>query len=573
MTKAGLGVAAQTISGAIAAEVIARGAITYGLMGNGNAYFLDALIRGGGRFVGVRHESAAVAAADTAWRVGRRLAVATVTYGAGFTNTLTALAEATMHRSPLVVVAGDQPSTGARPWDVDQASMITSAGAHFITVGHTSVAADTARAFAVAEGQRVPVVLLLPYDLATVEVPTTDTRARHAGSSPASPPPAATAIEPPPRVGESEPNVLDVAALLAGAARPLILAGDGARDAREDLVTLADMLDALTATTAIAKGTFAGREGDLGVCGGFASPDSATLIREADVVLVVGAGLNQFTMAFGHSFGPDARVVQVDRRGGPTHPRVTDFVGGDASDVVRALLTSVPESRHEEWRSRGSQCEGHHRGDDAASDGLLDPRSLFARLDTLLPSHRLVVQDGGHFSGWAPMFWQMSHPGRFHMVGTAFQTIGLGLAAALGAATTRPNDLTVLVAGDGGFLMSLADLESVIREARHCLIVVVNDGAYGAEVHQYGARGVHREPMHVGSVNFAGVARGLGAEAITVNNLGDLEALDRWLDAGANQTMVLDCKVSPNVVAPYMDEIVAVAAAAETAHRERFASR
>lgn len=582
----------STVSSVIADEVLRRGATTFGLMGNGNAYFLDALVRGGGSFVTVRHEVAAVAAADTAWRVGRRIAVASVTYGAGLTNSLTALAEAAMHRTPLVLVAGDQPTTGARPWDVDQAALVDTVGARVVTVGHRTAPADAAGAFELALAERVPVVLLLPYDLTTVGVPALSQSVPHASVIPrddglalsplgATPPgalPSGRAAEQPsvndyPTIDSPDAAALATAiSLLESANRPLIVAGDGARNVGGALGALADKLDALTATTAIAKGTFAGRTSDLGVCGGFAAPDSAALIAEADVVLVIGAALNQFTMAFGHAFGSEATVIQVDRSDVATHPRVDVFVRGDARVIVDTLTAAIPHASHEDWRVRAQSARSHNVGEGIAADGRLDPRGLFVRLNQLLPANRIVVQDGGHFSGWAPMFWDVSGPARFHMVGTAFQTIGLGVAAALGASVTSPHDLTVLVAGDGGFLMSLADLESVARTAAHCLIVVVNDGSYGAEVHQYGARGVHRGPMEIGGVDFAALARGAGAAATTVTSLDDLSVLDDWLSSGAPGTLLLDCLVSPVIVAPYMEHIVQVTEAAEASHRERFAS-
>ncbi|NKY39292.1 thiamine pyrophosphate-binding protein, partial [Cellulomonas septica] len=142
----------------------------FGVMGNGNAHFLDALARQtSATFTPVRHESGAVVAADAHHRASGRLAAATTTYGAGFTNTLTALAEAVQAHVPLVLVVGDEPTSGPRPWDVDQIAMASAVGARTYTVGRADAAATTAIAVEHALTYRVPTVLAIPYDVATLD--------------------------------------------------------------------------------------------------------------------------------------------------------------------------------------------------------------------------------------------------------------------------------------------------------------------------------------------------------------------------------------------------------------------
>src|SRR3954451_14394592 len=145
----------------------------FGVMGNGNAYFLDALTcQTEARFTPVRHEAGAVVAADAFHRTSGRLAAATTTYGAGFTNTLTALAEAVHSHVPLVLVVGDEPTSGPRPWDVDQIAMASAVGARTYTLGLADAAATTAIAAEPALTSRVPTVLPIPYDVATLDTGT-----------------------------------------------------------------------------------------------------------------------------------------------------------------------------------------------------------------------------------------------------------------------------------------------------------------------------------------------------------------------------------------------------------------
>src|SRR5204862_7754221 len=127
------------------AQVLARHiAHVFGVMGNGDAYFLEALGRDTtATFTAVRHEAGADVAADAYFRASGRLAAATASYGAGFTNTLTALAEAVQAHVPLVLVVGDEPTSGPRPWDVDQIAMASAVGARTYTVGRADAAATT----------------------------------------------------------------------------------------------------------------------------------------------------------------------------------------------------------------------------------------------------------------------------------------------------------------------------------------------------------------------------------------------------------------------------------------------
>lgn len=529
----------------------------FGVMGNGNAQFLDALQRHTDAvYTAVRHEAGAVVAADAFHRAGGGLAAATATYGAGFTNTLTALAEAVQAHVPLVLVVGDEPTSGPRPWDVDQIALASAVGARTYTVGLTDAAATTIIAIEHALAYRVPTVLAIPYDVTTRDAgPVPDT------AEPALPPVVAPASE------FARVGLKDAARRLASARRPFLLAGRGAwtAGAAPSLSELADATGALTATTALGRGIFARGEFDLGVTGGFGAEGAMQLIRDADVAVVFGASLNQFTMRFGNLFAPGTDVIQIDVAQTATHPHVGRYVRADAAVAARSLT--------EELRGLGAVASGwresvdvpaaraHAPGDGVAPDGLLDPRSVAARIADLLPHDRVVVSDGGHFIGWANAYWPVASPERMMMIGTAYQSIGLGFPSVPGAARARPEATIVLTTGDGGGLMALADLESAVRVARgRGLAVVWNDSQYGAEVHLYGAQGLATEPMLIPEVDFAGLGRAVGAEGVVVRTLDDLDALARWRELHADDRpfLLLDVRISPSVRAPYQDEILRV---------------
>ena len=546
-----------SVSAHVAHAVSAHVDHVFGLMGNGNAAFLDALHDTDVAYTAVRHEQAAVVAADAYFRASGRLAVATATYGAGFTNTLTGLAEAVQAKVPLVLVVGDEPTSGRRPWDVDQIALASAVGARTYTVGRTDAAATTVIAIEHALAFRVPTVLAIPYDIGT----------RDAGDLPAiSSPVLPSAVAPAGPFGVRA--VADLGRMLAAAERPFLLAGRGAwlADAGEALGALADATGAITASTALGRGIFPDDRFDLGVTGGFGAEGAMALVREADVAVVFGASLNQFTMRFGELFAPGTRVVQVDVAPAATHPHVGGYVRGDAGVVARALVHELAalDATPSGWRESVdlTPLRVHDPGTGVvAGDGRLDPRTVAARIGELLPEDRVIVSDGGHFIGWANMYWPVASPDRMLMVGTAFQSIGLGFPSVAGAAAAKPGSTIVLTTGDGGGLMALADLETAVRSAGGRGIAVVwNDAAYGAEVHLYGLQGYAEPPMRIPEVDFAALGAAVGAEGVVVRELADLDRLGDWAaePVGERRFLVLDCRISGSVIAPYQHEIIAV---------------
>lgn len=533
----------------------------FGVMGNGNAYFLDAIeTQTDAVFTAVRHEQGAVVAADAHFRASGRIAAGTSTYGAGFTNTLTALAEAVQARVPLVLVVGDEPTSGPRPWDVDQIALASAVGARTYTVGHADAAATTVIAIEHALTYRLPVVLAIPYDVAAVE----------AGDVPPAPSPRVPAPLAP--RGEFAEGMLDeIAQALAGAQRPFLLAGRGAwlSGASAALGELATLTGALTASTALGRGVFPDTQYDLGVTGGFGAHGAMELIREADVVVVFGAALNQFTMRFGDLFAPTTRVFQIDVTPAATHAHVGGFVRADARLAAEALVSRVgaDTTKHDSpatpWRQSidVAGVRNYDAGEEFATDGRLDPRAAARRIAELLPEDRVVVSDGGHFIGWANMYWPVAAPDRMMMVGTAFQSIGLGWPSVVGASLARRESTVVLTTGDGGGLMAIADLESAVRAAGGRGIAVVwNDAAYGAEVNLYGLKGLADGPMRIPEVDFAAFGAAVGAEGVAVRTLADLERLATWAeeDPNSRRFLLLDLRISGDVIAPYQEEIIRV---------------
>ena len=118
----------------------------------------------------------------------------------------------------------------------------------------------------------------------------------------------------------------------------------------------------------------------------------------------------------------------------------------------------------------------------------------------------------------------------------------LGLATAIGAALARPDRLPVLATGDGGFLMSVAELETAVRLGLPLLCVGYDDAAYGAEVHHFGSD-VDLGPVTFPDTDIAALAAGFGADGLTVGTVEDLDGVTRWLDSSPSRPLVVDAKI------------------------------
>jgi acetolactate synthase-1/2/3 large subunit len=501
----------------------------FGVVGSGNFHVTNALVAGGARFVAAAHENGAACMADAYTRIRGRPSVVSVHQGPGVTNALTGITEAAKSRTPLLVLAPEatQPASN---FYLDLPALATSIGAAY---QRATTMDDVVAAWRVLTGGRT-VMLGLPL------------AAQSSAIEPAAlPPPWVAAV-----AATEPPDVTDLAAALTAAQRPLFIAGRGATGSRDALVALAEECGALLATSAAAKGLFAGVAWNLDVSGGFATPLAAELIGQADLVVAWGSTLNMWTTRHGRLISPDATVAQVDRssealgRNRTVHIGVCGEVSATASACVGQLGPRSDSWRTPELRARIAAA-GRWRDvsyvDD--SDGEhIDPRTLNLALDDLLPRERTVVVDSGNFMGYPSMFLDVPDVAGFCFT-QAFQSIGLGLANGIGAAIARPDRLTVAALGDGGFLMGAAELSTAVRLGVPLLVVVHNDAAYGAEVHHFGPDGYSLDTVRFPDTDLAAVARGYGGAGITVRDKADLAPLAQWL-ADPRGLFVVDAKVA-----------------------------
>jgi thiamine pyrophosphate-dependent acetolactate synthase large subunit-like protein len=370
--------------------------------------------------------------------------------------------------------------------------------------------------------------------------------------------------------------VAELARVLTSAQRPVFVAGRGARvaDARADLERLADACGALLATSAAAKGLFRGNPWDLDVSGGFATPLAAELIGAADLIVGWGCSLNMWTMRHGRLIGPGATVVQVDNEVSAigAHRPVDVAVLGDVAETCRAVLAELgsrtfggyrsPElqariGREGRWRDVPYTDEGT-RGTDAGGPGedsgaRIDPRTLTIALDDLLPAQRVVSVDSGNFMGYPSMFLSVPDASAFCFT-QAYQSIGLGLASAIGAALAQPSRLPVAALGDGGALMGISELETVVRLRLPMVVVVYDDAAYGAEVHHFGPDRHPLDTVRFPPTDIAAIGRGFGCAGVTVRGPQDLAPVREWLAGPRDRPLVIDAKITSGSGSWWLEE-------------------
>ena len=157
----------------------------------------------------------------------------------------------------------------------------------------------------------------------------------------------------------------------------------------------------------------------------------------------------------------------------------------------------------------------------------MDPRRISIEVDRLLPSERQVVTDSGTFMGFPACYLDVPDARAF-VFPNAFMSVGLGLGAAMGAAYARPERITVAALGDCGAMMSLGDLETLRRTGLPVLVLIYDDSSAGAEYQHYAPLGYDVEAVCFDDVDFAGVARSLGIQAIVATTPEDLLPIASW---------------------------------------------
>ena len=532
----------------------------FGLMSDDTALFVTTLDAMGVRFYGARHENNAIAMAEGYAAATGRLGIAIIGRGPATTNALHGAVYANRTGSRVLLIFG-YVSTGAAAANglgpdgkaLNAPAVLEASGIKTFVAAESATARRSLALVITATQAGGCAALLLPMNVQFGLIANSPADA-------AAPPSAAAPLR------ARQPAIDAAAALLNQSRKPLFIVGLGAHraGAREAIERLAEQVGAVVATSLKAKDMFRGWPYNLGLIGSFSHSAGRRLIDQADCIVAFGAGLNQRTTSYGSAVPLSVPLIQVDANraniGRWFHADVA--LVADARVAAEQLLAAVaPKPDTDADKPFHTDAVRRHLADfDLASDfepartpRTLDPRSLALALDRLLPADRNSVFDSGNFlqvlpyvSGLGPDHFKSAHD---------FSSIGLGFGTALGFAVGSPQRCTVLFIGDGSFLMTMGELETVVREDIPLVIVLMNDCAYGAELHYLRMRNMPVSKSVFPDIDFAPIAAGFGFQAATVRTLDELQALAPMLQ-NPEGPIFLDCKINASVMAPFLLETV-----------------
>ncbi len=520
----------------------------FGLLGGSMLELFDAMYLGGGiAYVGARDERAAGHMAD-AWArtTGKPGVVLGAQAGPGVVNIVTAVAEAHLAYSPLVVIAGAITRTDQAKdtfQEVDQVALFAPICKRSVMVTHPSRLApmleDAIRL--ASSGRRGPVVLHVPRDLFAAEVSAIDPKPVNI----AHPGPAAPA------------DVAAIAALLSSARRPVIFAGGGFKwgRGRAALSALAETLEVpVVASTGHADVMRHGHAWFAGQAGPRGNRVASRLTREADVMVVLGARLG-FNSTF-HSndyVGADTRIAHVDIDGSAVGRYFPAEIAaqGDARLTAEALVSAAARPDCDPWRAAfrddmaGLVAE---RAEEAQIATLpMHPRRALAEIREVLPQNAIVTLDTGNTCLQAAD--RLAHYQPLSLITPLdFGLVGFGLAAAIGAKAAAPDRPVVAIMGDGAIGYTMIEIQTAISHELPIVIVVLDNEAWGAEkAYQqefYGGRLLGAE---IRSPRFDKFAELCGGRGIWVDGPGGMgPALSEAIASG--ETTVIQARIDPGAL-------------------------
>jgi thiamine pyrophosphate-dependent acetolactate synthase large subunit-like protein len=534
----------------LAKAFVAEGtSAVFGMMGDGNMYWMEALHDLGVSLFEVRHEGAGLGMADGWARVTFSPGVCTATCGPGVTQLATALVTAARAQSPLVAFVGESPTDDEEYIQrFDQSRFAEACESGFVRVLSPETAYDAVRrAFYLAKMESRPILLSAPMD----------TQQKNMEDEEEYVPSSALLLDSP---IQPNPEALKRAAdLIAASKMPLLVVGRGAmRSGAGDAIrALAERIGALISTSLMAKGWLWEDEYNAGISGFYGSRTAMELFQLSDCVIGIGASLNRYTTEHGYLY-PNARYIHIDNK-----PHVL-MGGGRGADCyvqadarlgalgLAALLEQQTFSNQGYRTSEVKQRLVNHHADTAEfpiEAERVDPREVCLALDDTLPADVQLVMGSGASTGFTTMLF--NKPGRRVVAGHFFGCIGQMLPAAMGALVATGNQPTVLVDGDASTMMHLAEIETAARYDMPLLITVLNDQALGSEYHKMKAHDRQAELATIPTPDLGAVARAFGGRGCLATSESDVRAAaTEWL---ANKgVMVIDARISRNVITvPY----------------------
>jgi acetolactate synthase-1/2/3 large subunit len=491
--------------------------------------------------VSTRHESGASFMAEADAKLTGVPAVAMATRGVGASNLAIGVHTAHQDSTPMVVLLGqvETPFLGREAFqEVDLPAFYAPITKWAATVHRADRLAEfIAKGLRIAtSGRPGPVMLALPADMLSEDVPTPDDRLG-----------ATHQLQPVPGPEESR----WIAHRIAEARRPVLIAGGGARHAREELVAFAEAFGVGVYSAFRRQDVFPNEHPQyLGHLTLGTPPETLRALEEADFVLVLGCRLDEVTTQSYEFPRAEQATIQVDIDASELGA-VLSLERGIVADP-RAALTTVLVHAPSSAPSR-DWVDYHHAYLDSSSipasraeDGI-DPSQVIAALQEVLPEDAVLTNDAGNFSGFLHRYWRYNEART--QLAPANGAMGYGVPAAVAAKLAAPERRVVALAGDGGFLMSGQEIETAVRYGTPILVVVFRNRMHGTiAMHQ--ARELGRTAgVEIGDVDLAGYARSLGAAGHTVRDPDEL--VPTLEEALASESVALvEVVTDPDIISP-----------------------
>lgn len=473
--------------------------------------------------------------ADGYARVSRRAAVVTAQNGPAATLLVPAMAEALKASVPLVALVQDvnRDQTDRNAFqEFDHLNLFASCAKWVRRVTEPSRIEDYVdQAFANAcSGRTGPAALLLPADLLVQPGPPP---ARHAslGEFPLD------------RSAPSAERVAAAADAIAGAERPIVIAGGGVHlsGAHEALAALQEAARLPVATTVMGKGAVdESHPLSIGVVGYFMGRFSATrhlrdVLTHADLVVLVGTRTNQNATDSWKLYPERAKYIHIDVDGAEIGRNYEALrLVGDARETLSALVVAL--RGRDLWRRSESYqglvkriAEGKQRSWDesallrASDESPIRPERVMAELQRVLSKHSIVVADASYASIWIANYLRALEPGMRFLTPRGLAGLGWGFPMAMGAKAARPGASVYCVVGDGGFGHVWSELETARRMGIQVALLVLNNGILGYQKHAENLKfGAHTSAVEFGPVDHAAIARAAGCNGIRIESARDI---------------------------------------------------
>ena len=445
----------------------------FGIPGGAIIEVYDALYDSSIHHILMRHEQAAVHAADGYARASGRVGVAFATSGPGATNTVTGIATAYMDSSPVVVMTGQVPRSliGNDAFqEADTTGITMPVTKHnYIITDPAELLSTIKEAFYIAPtGRPGPVLIDLPKDVTATDIEYNyPSRVNLPGYKPK-------------RKGHPK-QIRRAAELIMEAERPVILAGGGVilSNSGDELVKLAETIPAFVVTTLMGKGALPETHPlCLGFVGMHGSKYANYALTECDLVIAVGTRFSDRTTGNVESFAPYAKIIHIDIDPAEIgkNVRVDVPIVGDAREVLKEILKLIKYKKRKEWEERVSNWRRKYplRYN---NDGKLKPQYVIEKIFEIEPDS-IVTTEVGQNQMWAAQYFKTKYPRQFISSG-GLGTMGFGFPAAIGAQTAFPEKNVVDIAGDGSFLMNIQELATCVDFNIPVKVAIMNNQFLG----------------------------------------------------------------------------------------------